>query len=551
VTSRRAPDPPSPQSAPAETRVGASALAPILVITVLGLVVRAVPVLAAPFPLNDGGLFVRMAETLAGSGFSFPPTVEFNGNAIPFAYPPLGLYLTAALHQVLGLDLIDLAHFLPLIFASLTVPVAALICLELMNSRVAALAAAGAYALVPRAWDWLVDGGGLTRAPGVLLALLAILAATKALGTDSRRSFLISGALLGLCGLTHPQAAIFGTVSVVFLIVWRRSLALPRIGLTVVAAVVAVAPWVLAVVAAHGLAPFLAALRTGGSPLTALYYLVSLRFTGAPLADVFVVMFGMGVLTAGVRRDFLLPSWAVLLFFTDARAVGQYAMLPVSMLVGYATAQLLALRPPTAPHSNGIASMDSGALVVAGLLILGLVGSLAAPLRDGTPLVPLSVGDRVAMHWISTQPAARYAVISGENWGWDETSEWFPQQTGRISVATVQGLEWTSADWDKTVSRYRELQACSSQSITCLFAWMTDFGAPDYVYVSGRREAELAGAGACCATIVIAMQHDSHFAEVYSKQGVNIFRVKAGTIALGTTRLVSIPAFAANAARSM
>jgi hypothetical protein len=510
-------------------------------------------VLAAPFPLNDGGLFVRMAETVARSGlFSLPTTVEFNGNAIPFAYPPLGLYLAAALHQVLGLDLIDVAHFLPLIFASATVPVATLIALELMDSRIAALAAGAAYALVPRAWDWLVDGGGLTRAPGVLLALLAILTATKALRTDSRRTFLVSGALLGVCGLTHPQAAIFGTVSVVFLIGWRRRrIALPRIGLTLVAAIVVAAPWVLAVVAADGLAPFLAALRTGGSPLTALFYLVSLRFTGAPLADVFVVMFGMGVLTAVVRRDFMLPAWAALLFFTDARAVGQYAMLPVSMLIGYATAQLLALRPPSALDSKGKASMYSGVPVLAGLLTLALVGSLAAPLRDGTPLVPLSVGDHVAMHWIRTQPSARYAVISGENWGWDETSEWFPQQTGRISVATVQGLEWTTADWDKTVSRYRELQGCSSQNITCLLAWMTDFGAPDYVYVSGRREAVLAGGGACCAAIVIAMQQDSHFAEVYSDQGVHIFRVKAGTIALGTTRLVSTRPFEANAARSL
>jgi hypothetical protein len=490
-----------------------------------------------------------MAETVAGSGFSFPTTVEFNGNAIPFAYPPLGLYLAAALHQVLGIDLIDLAHFLPLIFAGATVPVAALICLEVMDSRVAAFAAAGAYALVPRAWDWLIDGGGLTRAPGVVLALLAILAATKALRSDSGRSFLVTGALLALCGLTHPQAAIFGTVSVVFLIVWRRrSAALPRIGLTLAAAVVVVAPWVLGIVAAHGLAPFLAALRTGGSPLTALYYLVSLRFTGAPLADVFLVMFGMGLLTAVVRRDLLLPAWAVLLFFTDARAVGQYAMLPASMLIGYATAQLLALRPPSARHDKAMASMYSGAPLIAALLTLGLVGSLAAPLRDGTPLVPLSAGDRVAMRWISTQPAARYAVISGENWGWDETSEWFPQLTGRVSVATVQGLEWTSTDWDKTVSRYRELQGCSSQNVNCLLGWMTDFGVPEYVYVSGRREAVLAGGGACCAAIVIAMQHDSHFAEVYSKQGVNVFRVKAGTIALGTTRLVSIRPFKPNAA---
>jgi hypothetical protein len=477
-----------------------------------------------------------MAETIAGAGFWFPSTVEYNGNSIPFAYPPLALYLTAALHQVLGLDFIDLAHFLPLIFAGATVPVATLIGLELMDSRVAAFAAGGAYALVPRAWDWLVDGGGLTRAPGVLLALLAILAVTRAIRGHSSWSFLISGSLLGLAGLTHPQAAILGVVSVLFLIAWRcRRAALPRIGLTLSAAAVVVAPWIVVVAMDHGLAPFMAALGTGGSPLTAFYYLISLRFTGAPLADVFVVMFGMGFLTTVVRRDLLLPAWAVLLFFTDARAVGQYAMLPVSMLIGGATSNLLSLQGAMKPPLDGIASVRAHRALLGGLVAFGLLGSIAAPLRDGTPLEPLSAGDRDAMHWIGAQPMARYAVISGEIWGWDQTSEWFPELTGAISVATVQGLEWTSADWEVTVARHQELQACASQDVSCLLHWISEYGVPDYIYVSGRREAVLAGGGACCTAVVIAMEHDARFAQVYSREGVTIFRVGPGALSVMPT----------------
>jgi hypothetical protein len=477
-----------------------------------------------------------MAETIAGAGFWFPSTVEYNGNSIPFAYPPLGLYLTAALHQVLGIDFIDLAHFLPLILAGATVPVATLICLELMDSRVAALVAGAAYALVPRAWDWLVDGGGLTRALGVLLALLAILTVVRAVRTRSSSSYLISGILLGLAGLTHPQGAVFGVVSVLFLIAWRGGrVALPRIGLTLSAAAVVVAPWIVVVAMDHGLAPFMAALGTGGSPVTALYYLISLRFTGAPLADVFVVMFGMGFLIAIVRREFLLPAWIVLLFFVDARAVGQYAMLPVSMLIGYATGYLLSPRPPTGTAVDAEPETRVRRVVIAGLLTLGLLGSLSAPLRDGTPLEPLSAADRDAMDWISRQPVASYAVISGEIWGWDQTSEWFPELTGAISVATVQGLEWTSADWEVTVARHQELQACASQDVSCLLHWISEYGVPDYIYVSGRREAVLAGGGACCTAVVIAMEHDARFAQVYSREGVTIFRVGPGALSVMPT----------------
>jgi hypothetical protein len=520
--------------------VDLSALGPILFITILGIVVRAIPVLAASFPLNDGGLFVRMAETITTSGFSFPATVEYNGAVIPFAYPPLGLYLTATLHQSFGLGFIELAHFLPLVFAAATVPVMALICLELMESRVAAFAAGSAYALVPRAWEWLVGGGGLTRSPGVVFALLAILAAVRATRVRSVPGYLLTGALLALAGLAHPQAAMFGLVSVLFLIAWRSDVFLPQIALTVSAAVIVLAPWILVVAQNVGLAPFAAALRTGESPLTALVNLIGLRFTGAPFADVFVVLFGMGVLTAVARREFMLPGWAVLLFLIDARAAGQYAMVPVSMLIGSATGQLLALRPTIPTALDRQPGTDARRPLLVGLLTLGLLGSLSAPLRTGTPLEPLSPGDRDAMNWVSTQPGVKYAVISGENWAWDQTSEWFPQLTGAISIATVQGSEWASSDWVKTVRRHRELQECAGHGIDCLEQWMTEFGLPDYVYVSGRRQAVLAGGGACCTAIVIAMEHDPRFTQVYSRKGVGIFRVSPEALSMTPTRQFSI-----------
>jgi hypothetical protein len=539
VTSRSAQYLLSRQRAASGSRVDPSALGPILFITILGLVVRAIPVFAASFPLNDGGLFVRIAETIAAAGFSFPATVEYNGTAIPFAYPPLGLYLTAALHQTLGLGSIELAHFLPLILAGATVPLVTLICLGLMDSRFAAFTAGSAYALMPRAWEWLVGGGGLTRALGALIALTAILAAMRAMRNHSSLGYLVTGALLGLTGLAHPQAAISGAASVVFLIAWhgRRALLL-QIGLTLVAAAVVLFPWILVVVANHGLAPFMAALGTGGSLLTALYYLVGLRFTGAPLADIFLVLSGMGFLTAVVRRDFLLPAWAILLLFIDARAAGQYAMLPVAMLIGTATGHLLSLRPRGGTTLDG--PLNTHRPIIAGLLTLGLLGSLSAPLSDGSPLESLSAGDRAAMDWINEQPIARYAVISKENWELDQTSEWFPELTGAVSVATVQGLEWTSTDWFQTIVRHRELQKCGNKRIGCLLEWMAKFGVPDYVYASGRREAVLTGGGVCCAAIVIAMEHDSRFRRVYSQQGVEIFRVGPGPLSITPARQVSI-----------
>ena len=249
----RAPDLLPTNSARIDSRIGWSTLGPVAVITVFGLAVRAIPVLASPFPLNDGGLFVRMAETVASSGFSFPSTIDYNGTAIPFAYPPIGIYLVAALHQIVGLSYTDLARFLPLLIAAATVPVVTLICLELLDSTVAALVAGSAYALMPRAWEWLVGGGGLTRSPGVLLALTAILVAIRTMRGQSHAGYLIAGALLGMTGLAHPQAVMFGIASVLFVMAWRRGPSLPRqIGVTLLAAGIVLAPWIVVVLMIHG-----------------------------------------------------------------------------------------------------------------------------------------------------------------------------------------------------------------------------------------------------------------------------------------------------------
>ena len=36
-----------------------------------------------------------------------------------------------------------------------------------------------AFALIPRSYEWLIMGGGITRAPGMLFALLALAAVIR------------------------------------------------------------------------------------------------------------------------------------------------------------------------------------------------------------------------------------------------------------------------------------------------------------------------------------------------------------------------------------
>ncbi|HZW02660.1 MAG TPA: hypothetical protein VFF68_01935, partial [Anaerolineaceae bacterium] len=91
MTSRTLPEFTSPKSG--VTPAQAITLFLLFWAVAFGVLVRLLPVLSSPFPLNDGGLFYRMAADIAQAGFRLPEFTSYNHAGIPFAYPPLGLYL--------------------------------------------------------------------------------------------------------------------------------------------------------------------------------------------------------------------------------------------------------------------------------------------------------------------------------------------------------------------------------------------------------------------------------------------------------------------------
>lgn len=60
----------------------------------VGLVARLLPFFF-PLPIGSGGFFAVMTEELRAG--AWPMTTAYNDSGIPFAYPPLGLQLLAAL----------------------------------------------------------------------------------------------------------------------------------------------------------------------------------------------------------------------------------------------------------------------------------------------------------------------------------------------------------------------------------------------------------------------------------------------------------------------
>ena len=168
--------------------------------TFAGALIRLGPALASPFPLHDGGLFVVMIRDIRAAGMSLPATTSYNGGGIPFDYPPLALWLAA----LLPADPLTIVQFAGPLAAVLTVPMVYMLALELLPGRPYAYVAALLYAVVPRGWDWLIAGGSVTRAPGLLLALVAIWMMLRVYRAGGSR-YVMGAGLFGRAGRRHSS----------------------------------------------------------------------------------------------------------------------------------------------------------------------------------------------------------------------------------------------------------------------------------------------------------------------------------------------------------
>lgn len=447
--------------------------AAVATVALLGLIVRIWPALMNDFPLHDGGMFAAMVGDIRAA-HAIPLVTSYNGIQIPFAYPPLALLLAA----VAPFDPLTIERFAPAIVASLTVPVIYLIAREVTGSHMRSLLAVLFFALTPAGFQWLVIGGGLTRAPGFLFAALGIWQLFRLQRTRSWREAIAAGAFFGLTVLTHPEATLFAGVTSLLILVTVRSrpLLIRTLGGGVVGGAVA-SPWAALVLSRYGPQPLVSALGTGSDVAAMIARLLQTWGTGEILMPVALMLGLLGIAVALADRRFFLPAWVFVLLVTDSRGALMFVMVPLMILAAVGFVDGLCgrvMRLPVAEldRDDGRALAARGPRIAFALLLVPLLmSSFAAGIIP--PENPLPLKSRTAMSWIETNtpPGARFAVVSGEAWYDDTTAEWFPVLAQRQSVATPQGFEWLgSARWTTQQDAYTSLQECSDPK--CIAAWM-------------------------------------------------------------------------------
>lgn len=458
----------------------------------LGAFVRLFPVLTADFPLNDGGLFFTMSEDIQRAGYALPEYTSYNQSQLPFAYSPLAFYLTAALGDVTSLDLVVIVRILPAVLSALTLGAFYLLARELLHSDLQVILATFAFAFLPRSFEWLIMGGGLTRALGMLCLLLTVWQAVLLYQGGSKRHIVWCAWWGGLTVLSHPGIAWFAAFScaIMFLFFGRTRKAVVHSLLVATGVILIVLPWVITIIERHNASTFLAA---GGSASSYPLWLVTLNnlimLSGEPGVQILLIVGLLGVAAIIAQRQYLLPAWLAAIMLLDPRSAPTDASIPLAMLVAVGVDQVL-LPGVTAliAKLNTTKTSPSGASkrlshAVLGLLLLyGFATATISAnpvLHPRTALRPIAAADRAAMQWIAQAPEetippeSQFLVLtSADFWQIDAVIEWFPSLARHKSITTVQGHEWLPDDQFADLQiQYNLSRHCIPEGVECLEDW--------------------------------------------------------------------------------
>lgn len=515
----------------------------ILILAILiGTYLRFNPTLLAGFAINDGGMFAVMVDDLGSSNYLLPAFTTYNHLNIPFAYPPLGFYLGRLAADLFGLGSTEVVRWVPAFFASLSIPAFYLLALRLLKNKYYASVSTLFFALMPRALSWFVMGGGLTRSPGQFFMLLTLATVIRLYEENRRIDILLAGVLGGLAVMSHPEAAVHTAVSAVFLWIMLSRTRTGFINSIFVAGIVLLvtAPWWATVISYHGLEPLLKGAATGQKVL-AVFHLLFFVFTEEPYATVIAVLGLIGIANRLLRREYLLPLWMAIPFLVEGRSAAGPAAIPLAMLaaIGLVDVVLAALHSwagavrvdehgaATENLSGHVTSVERNVFIYVLLYLLFSTYQFGFGLSNATVYEP----DREAMQWVkeNTPPDSRFLVLTGtSSVSCDSVMEWFPALTGRQSIYTVQGTEWTEgSNFNNYVVSTYDVQDCLKNSDVACLDIATPRSQYDYLYVSRILRVNNCtpiGEPETFPFFESSLKSDNAFEMVYESEGVLIYR---------------------------
>jgi hypothetical protein len=521
-----------------------SATGAMLLATILGLIIRGFYVFQSNFPLEDGGMFLTMVKDLQAAHYHLPAVTSYNLSNIPYAYPPLPFYLTAALNAWLKIDLISLLRFLPLIFSVATIPAFYWLARQLLKNDTQVIAATFIFTLFSPVYKWQIMGGGLTRSPALfftVLSLAAFLVWQKSGKWRALTTLVIFSSLTTLC---HLEMVVILVLSYLVLYLlrkptWKNFLQLVIAGIGTIALT---APWWGTVVAQHGLSPFINASTYGNFNFpSTIAYLLGLIPT-SDLNEVLFTAIGLvGAVILAFRKDWLLAAWWLVLVLFDPRSTQRSVTIPIALLAGVAISEAVLWLEKNLPEKRSKATEALAEeehsqnrpvqILILFCLFFAFFTDLVVNYTDPQYMTSINKENRAAMEWAkqNTPSESQFMVISyPESWAEDIVSEWFPTLAERRNLLTGQGQEWMAHGTQRaTVKSLSVVSNCRMVGLDCFEKWLqtSDFKV-DYFYFTTNSVDDKSDSFLYSSVVEAQMARDPNFKLVYSNRNVEIFSRK-------------------------
>ncbi|MBN8550387.1 MAG: hypothetical protein J0M12_13825 [Deltaproteobacteria bacterium] len=429
--------------------------AALFLITVISLFLRLYIPWSAGFPLNDGGLFYRMILDLEGNAFSLPHTTSYNQAGLPFSYPPLGIYLGALLHHFSGVDLLLILQILPPLIAALCLLPAWGIISIVLESSTSRIFAYAVYALSYSSFEWLIMGGGITRAPGMFFALCAIYFFLRS-QRGGTTSAVLSGISAGLTCLSHPHACVFMLISLGALFLFRQPRPQVKVCITIaIPALLLSSLWIVSLAQRGLMTGIWEAARTGKLDSDSIYRIIDPLLFGIGELPFFVnVLLFLGVAHALAQKRWIFVAWFACVYLIP-RLSSNYMMLPVSLLTGIGAASLVGA---LLSNSHADSKVNCCGIPIRKLIWACFIGALTATSFSKTAhlltttLSPTTVKEFELLA-TQTPPQSAFLVITSGQVHHHHITEWFPAFSQRHSILTPEGKEWKNAAEFKQINK--------------------------------------------------------------------------------------------------
>lgn len=411
---------------------------------------RILPFIDTFFPINDGALFLAFVQHINAHLYFFDPCVVYNGNCIPFSYPPLSFFAASGLLD-LGLSPFDVGVIYPVGVSILIVFATLLFVRETIADQTTQLVALAATLLQTRSIEYLLMGGGISRSTGALFFLVALITAHRLTMARSGRTLLICGLAIGGAILSHLEWGFDAALGVSILMLLGSGLSFRRrffdLCLLAVTSALAVIPWVGWTLSTHGLDPFVSASKTAYWSFRPVFTLLNLRLFPSNTA----LLCAVGAAVQWRRGQYAWIVMLIVFLFATPRHFGSVAIFPASILTAYGLVAILQWslgilqswkRYPEVNLGDTAAVHLQTAMILAVTALFSAI--LYSSIENGSSFRHLSGDVRAAAKWSkgAFRKDARSVIVTRSPWYLSREAEWWPYLTGHTNINTVQGSEW-------------------------------------------------------------------------------------------------------------